>query len=254
MHRFVISLFLIISTLAGAAEYRTWSNPDKTKSFEAEFVSRKDDRVTVRLKNFKTITLEISKLHIDDQLWIKQNKSAATAATGATGAVASKSIKQVDEDAIFDTVVFGDNRDTVTKKLFASKLVTSNTALTHIGRTGLNNIFTTREKIAGLACSLTFNWSESGELIELTLQTEDRSAQAYTSDLKRCWQEFEETLNSIYGKPKQASEMPKTSELKDDQMLASHVWRLDQGGSILLGTSKMNGSFQTVVRFTKETF
>ncbi|MES2981257.1 MAG: hypothetical protein V4727_03000 [Verrucomicrobiota bacterium] len=248
MQRFVISLFLILSTLAGAAEFRTWSNPDKTKSFEAEFVSRKDDRVTVRLKNFKTITLEISKLHIDDQLWIKQNKSVATAAA------ASKNIKQVDEDAVFDTVVFGDNRDTVTKKLFASKLVTSNVALAHIGRTGLNNIFTTREKVAGLACSLTFDWSESGELIELTLQSEDRSAQAYSSDLKKCLEEFEELLTTIYGKPKQSSAMSKISELTDEQMLASHVWRLDQGGSILLGTSKMNGSYQTVVRFTKEAF
>lgn len=248
MHRFVISLLLIISPLGGAAEFRTWSNPDKTKSFEAEYVSHKDDRVTVRLKNFKTMTLEINQLHMDDQLWIKQHPPASS------GATANKNIKQVDENAIFDTLVFGDNRDTVTKKLFESKLVTSNVALTHIGRTGLNNIFTTRDKIAGLSCSLTFNWGESGELIEVTLQSEDKSAQAYSTEIKNCWKEFEQLLTYIYGKPRQASDMPKTSELKDDQMLASHVWRLDQGGSILLGTSKMNGSYQTVVRFTKEVF
>lgn len=249
MHRFVISLFLIFSSLAGAAEFRTWSNPDKTKSFEAEFVSNKDNRVTVRLKNFKTISLDIDKLHIDDQLWIKQNSKS-----GAAGATANRGIKQIDENAIFDTLVFGDNRDTVTKKLFASNLVTSNVALAHIGRTGLNNIFTAREKIAGLTCSLTFNWSESGQLIELTLQSEDKGSQAYSSDINDCWKEFEQLLISIYGKPKQSTGIPKISELKDDQMLASHVWRLPQGGSIQLGTSKMDGSYQTVVRFTKETY
>jgi hypothetical protein len=248
MHRFVISIFLIISSLAGAAEFRTWSNPDKTKSFEAEFVSTRDDRVTLRLKSFKNITVEISKLHVDDQLWIKQRKPAQ--GTSST----TKSIKEVDESAVFDTVAFGDTRDTVTKKLFASKLVSSNVAQTHIGRTGLNNIFTTREKIAGLTCSLTFNWDDSGRLIELTLQSEDKGAQAYSSDVKQCFEEFEAILISIYGKPKQATAMPRTNELKDDQMLSSHVWRLDQGGSILLGTSKMNGNYQAVVRFTKEIY
>jgi hypothetical protein len=37
-------------------------------------------------------------------------------------------------------------------------------------------------------------------------------------------------------------------------MLSSHVWRLDQGGSILLGTSKIDGKYQAVVRFTKEIY
>jgi hypothetical protein len=48
--------------------------------------------------------------------------------------------------------------------------------------------------------------------------------------------------------------MAQVNSLKDDQMLASHVWDLDQGGSILLGTSKMNGSYQTVIRFTKQVY
>lgn len=249
MYRFFIPIILIASSMSWAAEFRTWYNPDKSKSFEAEYVSHKDDRVTMRLKSFKNITVEISKLHIDDQLWIKQ-KASASGKSGSAGG--SKGIKQIDERAVYDTLVWGDNRDTVTKKLFASKLVSTNIAATHIGRTGLNNIFTTREKIAGLNCSLTFNWSADGELIEITLQSEDKGAQDYSTDIKGCWQEFEQLLTYVYGKPKQSTDMPKTSELKDDQMLASHVWRLDQGGSILLGTSKMNGNYQAVVRFTKE--
>lgn len=248
MHRVVILFMFILSPFLGAAEFRTWFNPDKTKSFQAEFVSKNENRVTVRLKNFKTITLEISQLHIDDQLWIKQNASSQN--SGANG----RNFKQVDPNAVFDNLVFGDNRDAVTKKLFASTLVTSTVELTHIGRTGLNNVFHTRDKIAGLTCSLTFNWSESGELIEVTLQSEDRGAQAYNTDLQTCWKEFEHLLTDIYGKPRRASAMPRTNELSDETMLASHVWKLDQGGSILLGTSKMNGSYQTVVRFTKEVF
>ena len=248
MHRFVISIFLIISSLAGAAEFRTWSNLDKTKTFEAEFVSSKANLVTLRLKSFKNITVEIDKLHVEDQQWINQNKSAQS------GATVNKNIKKIDGNAVFDTLVFGDNRDTVTKKLYASKLVTPTVELTHIGRTGLNNVFNTREKIAGLTCSLTFNWGESGELIEITLQSEDKSAQEYSTTLKDCWKEMEQLLVSIYGKPKNSTQMAQVGTLKDDQMLASHVWDLEQGGSILLGTSKLNGSYQTVIRFTKQVY
>lgn len=250
MYRFVISLILIASSLTEAAEFRTWWNPDKTKSFEAEFVSRKDNRVTLRLKSFKNITVDIEKLHVEDQLWIKQHKPSQGSGTASS----NKGIKQIDENAVYDTLVWGDDRDTVTKKLFASKLVTTNIAATHIGRTGLNNIFTTRDKIAGLTCSLTFNWSAGGELIEVTLQSEDKGSGDYSSDIRDCWKEFEQLLTYVYGKPKQATEMPRMNELKDEQMLASHVWRLEQGGSILLGTSKMNGNYQAVVRFTKEIF
>jgi hypothetical protein len=248
MYRFVISIYLVFSSFAGAAEFRTWFNPDKSKSFEAEFVSRKDNRVTVRLKSFKTISLDINKLHRDDQLWVIQKQQAKP------GTAAGKNLKKVDEDAVYDTLVFGDNRDTVTKKLFASKLVSSTVSSTHIGRTGLNNVFNTREKIAGLTCSLTFNWSESGELIEVTLQSENKGSGEYSSTLKSCWQEFEQILISIYGLPKNSGAMPKISELEDDKMLASHLWCLEQGGSILLGSSKMDGSYQVVVRFTKQVY
>ena len=250
MYRIVLPIILFLSSLAGAAEFRTWSNPDKTKSFEAQFVSSKDDKVVLRLKSFKNITVDASKLHADDQLWISQNKGAASKTTAAS----NSKIKQIDENAVFDTLVFGDKRAVVTKKLFESKLVSTKMAQAHIGRTGLNNIFATREKIAGLTCSLTFNWDAADELIEVTLQSEDISSQEYSTHVKSCWKEFEQILISIYGKPRQASEMPRLNELKDDQMLSSHVWRLDQGGSILLGTSKIEGNYQAVVRFTKEVF
>ena len=246
MLRFVISISLITFSLAIAGEFRIWSNTDKTKTFEAEYVGYKNDRVTMRLKNLKIITMEMNKLHIDDQAWITQNHP--TESDGIT----TTHIKKINEGAIFDTVVFGDNRDTVTKKLYESKLVTATVEPTFIGRTGLNNVFVTREKIGGLTCSLTFNWSPEGNLIECTLQTEDRNIGDYSTDLENSWQEFEKILISIYGKPKRFAKMPKANDLQEGQMLASHVWRLDQGGSILLGSAKMDDRYQVVVRFTKE--
>lgn len=248
MHRLIISIYLLITSFVEAAEFRTWSNLDKTKTFEAEYVSSKENQVTMRLENFKSITMEITKLHIDDQLWIKQHDPAGN------DAAVDKNLKQIDENAIFDTVVFGDNRDTVTEKLYASKLVTANVAPTHIGRTGLNNVFATRDKIAGMTYSLTFDWNSDGGLTEVSLQSENISAQEYLTTLKSSWKELEKLIISIYGKPTSITAMPKASDLQDDQMLASEVWRLDHGGSILLGTAKMDGQYQIVVRFTKEVY
>ena len=250
MYRIVLSIILFYSSLAGAEEFRTWSNPDKTKSFEAQYLSSKDDTVLLRLKSFKNITVDINKLHVDDQLWIKQIKSD----TSKAAATSNNKIKEVNDNAVFDTLVFGDKRAEVTRKLFESKLVSTKMSQVHIGRTGLNNIFTTREKIAGLTFSLNFNWSASDELIEVSLQSENISSQDYSTQVKSCYEELEKILISIYGKPKESTDMPGINELKDDQMLSSHVWRLDQGGSILLGTSKIDGKYQAVVRFTKEIY
>jgi hypothetical protein len=248
MYRITFFFCFSACSLLNAGEFRTWSNPDKTKTFEGEFVIQKDHLVTFRNKNFKQFTVAIDKLHKDDQLWISQNQGQSTHSD------TDKPIKQINERAIFDTLMFGDSRDIVIKKLSESKVVTTSVAATHIARTGLNNIYKTREKIGGLDCSLTFNWNEAGELIELTLQTENKNLDDYSTSLKACWQEFSELLSTIHGNPKQAAEMPKPSEIENDQMLASHLWRLEQGGSILLGSSKMDGSYQVVVRFTKERF
>ena len=35
-------------------------------------------------------------------------------------------------------------------------------------------------------------------------------------------------------------------------MLASHLWRIDQGGTVLLGASRMEEAYQVSVLFTKE--
>ena len=60
-------------------------------------------------------------------------------------------------------------------------------------------------------------------------------------------------LCQLYGKPIQEGPYPKRSDLQNDLFLGSHLWRLDGGGSAMLGTSMQAGKFQTVVRFTTET-
>jgi hypothetical protein len=240
----LIPFFLLFTvTLAIAGEFRTWANPDKTKTFEGQFVSLKNNLVTILLKNFNQVTFSIDKLHKDDQAWIRQNQSS-----GSSG----QHIPNANPDAVFDTLIFGEDRDTVTKKLFASKMVQTKVASTHIGRTGLNGIFYTKEKIGGLTYTLTFNWDDNGKLIEVTLQSETKGSSEYDTALKSSWQEISELLVTIYGKAKNSSAMPRMSELGDDQMLANHVWRLDQGGNCLLGTSKMEGGYQVVIRFVKQ--
>ena len=248
MHRLVIFIFFIVSTFVGADEFRTWSNPDKTKSFEGQFINRKENRVTLQLKNLNNLVVDINDLHEDDKLWLNQNHPAQAKVA------ADANTKTINGNTVFDTLVFGDDRETVLKKLNESKIVATTVASAHIGRTGLNNIFHTREKIGGLACSLSFDWGSNGELIEITLQSENKKLDEYTTILKPCWKDLEALLISIYGNPKQAAQMPKAEKLQDSQMLASHLWSLEQGGSILLGSSKMDEKYQVVVRFTKTVY
>jgi len=54
------------------------------------------------------------------------------------------------------------------------------------------------------------------------------------------------------GKPIQTTPIPEVGLLKDGQMLGTHLWRIEHGGTVMLGTSRMEGGYQVVVRFTKE--
>ena len=56
----------------------------------------------------------------------------------------------------------------------------------------------------------------------------------------------------LHGKPLQHADFPPLDDLQDDLFLASHLWRLEGGGSALLGTSMQGGKCLVVVRFTQE--
>lgn len=246
MHLRLIGFFLAISHLCNAGEFRSWSNPDRTKTFEAEFVSRKDQQITLRLKDSKEITFSIDKLHQEDLVWLEENHSLTPKPEVVD--------ENIDPLTIFTELELGDTRKIVAEKLARSKTFKASLGSTYFARTGLNGIYHSRDKIADLTCYLFFDWNDENELIEITLQTEDQSLESYQRAIKPCWEKLCQSIGKLYGQPRQALKIPVPSELEKDQMLASHLWSIENKGSLLLGTSRMDESYQAVVRLTKETF
>lgn len=237
----LLALALILPLSAG--EIRTWTNPDGSKTFKAEFIRRDKDKVTLRPVGGRELSLGLDKLHADDHSWLKKNHPTEAEA---------KAAEVPDDAAVFDTLKFGDDRATVTEKLKASKMVEANLDSTFFGRTGINGIYRTAHKIGGLHCYLFFDWDEGDRLREITLRTEDKEAGEYESVLKPCWEALTELIGPIYGNPLQTVRMPAASELANEQMLATHLWRIDQGGTVLLGASRLGDTYQVSVRFTQE--
>lgn len=237
----ILALALIMPLTAG--EIRTWTNPDGSKTFKAEFIRRDNHSVTLRPIGGRELSLSMDKLHADDHVWLKTNHPTEAEA---------KAAEIPDDAAVFDTLKFGDDRKTVIEKLKASKMVEANLDSTFFGRTGINGIYRTVHQIGGLHCYLFFDWDEGDRLKEITLRTEDKSAGEYNSSLKPCWEALTELIGPIYGKPLQTVRMPAASELANEQMLATHLWRIDHGGTVMLGASRLGDTYQVSVRFTKE--
>lgn len=153
---------------------------------------------------------------------------------------------------MFDTLNFGDNRSTVAQKLAASKMLESTVDSTFQGRTGLNGVYRTRNKIGGLHCFLFFDWTPSNTLKEITLRTEHKPDSLYYTELKACWEELKHLISPIHGRPIHTSGLPLQHRLEEGQILGSHLWRIDNGGTVLLGTGREGDQFQVVVRFTTD--
>ena len=160
---FIPTLALLIPLTAG--EIRTWTNPDGSKTFKAEFIRRDKGTVTLRPIGGRELSMGMEKLHADDQSWLKKNHPTEGEA---------KASEVPDMAALFDTLKFGDKRETVTAKLKASKMVEANLDSTFFGRTGINGIYRTVQPIGGLDCYLFFDWDEADLLKEITLRTEDK--------------------------------------------------------------------------------
>jgi hypothetical protein len=227
-----LSLIIFSSFVTGASlatEVRSWKNANGATGFKACFVKRDATTVTLRGENGK----ELTKLHPDETRWLDLHQPL------------------VDSSAFFDTLTFADTRETALAKLKASKIVEMTSDETFLGRSGMNGAFRTRQKIGNLNALLYFDWMESGILKELTLQTEDRPEAAYLTNLEPSWKEFVKLLCSIYGEPVQSSGFPHVKSLADGAYMPSHLWKLDGGGAVLLGASKVGANYQVCVRFTK---
>jgi hypothetical protein len=153
---------------------------------------------------------------------------------------------------VFDQLNFGDNREQVLAKLKASKFVELTTDETFIGRSGLNGVFRTHQKVGGQYAMLYFDWTGDNQLKEITLQTNALPASERDTQLVPCWKEFIALLTSLHGKPITAENSLHLSSIPDGSLAPTHLWKLEQTGSALLGAARDGDKYQIVVRFTKE--
>ena len=236
-----ISAFILLAATAGTsahAEVRPWKSADGLRTLQGDFVKRDSTTVTIRLESGKETTIELAKLHPDETQWLNNHHPLGGPAP--------------DPAAVFDTLLFGDSREVVTKKLKDSKIVESTADEVFFGRSGINGVFVTRQKIGKVKASLYFDWTEAGNLKELTLQTEFLPDTAYKSELEPTWTAMVELLSTLYGKPVQKGPLPAKESLTDGTFTPSHLWALDGGGGALLGTACDGKKYQLVVRFTQK--
>ena len=241
-----LSLILVFATaLAPAliAQIRPWRSADGLRTVQGEYIKRDATSVTIRTEGGRELAVALSKLHPDEKKWLDLNH--AVAGSPATDGAPNPA-------AFFDTLTFNDTRETTLTKLKASKIVELTADETFIGRSGINGIFRTRQKIGGLSGFLYFDWTEAGKLKELTLQTESLPVTAYTSAIEPGWKGFVELLSTLYGKPVQEGPLPPPESVATGTFSPSHLWTVESGGSALLGTARDANKYQLVVRFTKK--
>jgi len=240
---FVISLLLASAALATAAP-RTWKSADGTRSFQGEFVARSENQITLSRSDGQKISLDLAKLHLDDQLWI-QNNHPAKSASADTGPAP-------DPAAIFDSLKFGDSRETVQSKLRVSKVVEPIAQDSVFGSTGPKGVYRTHHKIGGLQAEISFGWTGDGSLNEITLQTEGVDASAYQSDLVPAWKELIELLTALHGKPVHTAPFPNLANVQPGAILGSHLWNLEKKGNAMLGAARQGDDYTVVVRFSRD--
>lgn len=238
---------LLASAFHLHAAPRPWKSEDGQRSFQGDFLARNDSNVTIRRSaDGREVTLALGQLHPDDRTWVNANHPAAGTGTPDDNSAAP------DESAVFDQLVFGDNREQVLTKLKASKFVEMTTDETFIGRSGLNGVFRTRQQIGGLHAMLYFDWTDDNQLKEITLQTDPLPASELPTHLVPCWTDFIALLTTLHGQPIVADKQLHLSSIPDGSFLPTHLWKLEKTGSAQLGAARDGDKYQIVVRFTKE--
>ena len=241
MRASLITLLLLPFTLH-ADEARTWSNPDGTKTFVAEFIEREGEIISLLRSDGKQFDIKMERLHENDQAWIEKEHPPG----GKTTADAAS------ENAVFDTLEFGDHQDVVSEKLKASKMLDGSVTGIFQGRTGFNGVYRINQKVGGLDTYLFFDWDDNRCLREITLRTESKPGKLYDTSLKSCWTALIELMKPIYGMPVNAATYPEMSALESGSIIGSHLWKLDNGVCALLGTSQMHDTYQVSLRFTTD--
>lgn len=247
--RLLLVLLFLVSSLALHAETRSWKSADGQRSIQGEFLKRDAASVTIVRSDRKSVAIPVDQLHPDDRAWLDNNHPLSKPASAN---VSTKPEPATPKGAVFDTLQFGDDREAVLTKLKASKFVEMTTDETFIGRSGLNGVFRTKQKVGALDAMLYFDWTEDNHLKEITLQTEPLPAADLAAKLTPCWKEFIELLSSLQGKPIVADTTLRIGSMPDGAFVPTHLWKLDPVGSAQLGAARDGDKFQIVVRFSKD--
>ena len=235
--RIFIACFLISSLLHAAP--RDWKSADGQRSVQGEFLKRDVSSVTIRRADKKEVTISFEQLHQENIAWLDEHHPLPKPAPPPASPV-------------FDELRFGDKRSEVTEKLKASKLVELNIPDTLLGRTGLNGVFRTRQKIGGLDASLFFDWNDDGGLKEITLQTTAAPAAKFNEQFQPCWEECIKLLTSLHGQPISATTGLELSAIPDGGMLSTHLWKLQETGTAMLGAARDGDQYRVAIRFTRK--
>jgi len=244
----LVILASLATLVSATAAPRTWRSADASKSFEGEFVAREGKKVTVRQTTGKELTFDMAFLHEEDQKWINlyhptdtSKKSNAPVSTG-----------------VFDELNFGDKPQEVEDKLKKSQIVEASTGTTQkstlFGGTAMGGDFRTRQKIGDLYAYLYFTWDDKdGSLAEISLQTDSLSSISYDDTIKDTWSQLIELLTALHGAPVEKAPYPSSNQIPPDTIIGSHIWKLEKGGTAMLGISRSEQKFLVVVRFSKKT-
>ena len=167
------------------------------------------------------------------------------AVTATLGALGVSSAAQM-----YENLNYGDSKDVVQKKL-DKVLGTAKGNKTIFGRTGMNGMYTARQKVQGLEFSLYFGWNNSGN--KLTLNAVDLySSEASRDHLQRVYKELTVLFTEIYGKPKFNNGLPGASTLKNvDMTQAGAVWFYGSD-ALALCLGRTQKGYNLVIQFMDE--
>ena len=255
MLRFALIATLILSFASLSASPREWKNAAGTQSFKATYLSNDGKQVTLR-RGQSILTFDITKLHPDDQAWLKQNhpvgKTAAKQNTESHPKKTAETAPPTPKGAAFDALQFGDSNSEVIEKLRNSQMLECTVPEVMLARLGLNGNFRTKQAIGGLHSHLYFDWDDDLKLKEITLRTKPKDPTHYQSQLQRSWKEFIQLLTILHGDALQSAPYPKAENLQDGLILGSHLWRSENDHSVLLGTGQEGKNYSVIVRITSE--
>lgn len=237
--RILVFQFLVSAVLI-SAETRLWRNAEGTKSIEARLLKRDETSVTLLRADRREVTIPLEKIHRDDRAWLERLHPLPS------------SLPAPPASMVLEILEFGDKRGQVLEKLKASGLVKMTLPETMLARTGLNGVFQTLQKTGGMDASLYFDWCEDGGLNEITLRTAAIRGEGIEARMKACWMDFIDQLTARHGPPMQANGHLEIASIQDQSMSATHLWKLENRGTAMLGAAREGDDYLIVVRFTTE--